>query len=62
MPWIRKLTKKKIGQIAPPPLSATNGLPGATTRLGAIMALRGLAHTVRYTEMSPDRFRDFWKD
>ena len=23
---------------------------------------KNIQHTVRYTEMSPERFRDFWKD
>jgi type 1 fimbriae regulatory protein FimB/type 1 fimbriae regulatory protein FimE len=23
---------------------------------------RNITHTVRYTELSPDRFKDFWKD
>jgi len=23
---------------------------------------KNIQHTVRYTELSPDRFRDFWKD
>jgi len=24
--------------------------------------VRKWEHTVRYTELSPDRFRDFWRD
>jgi len=23
---------------------------------------KNIQHTVRYTELSPDRFKDFWKD
>jgi hypothetical protein len=23
---------------------------------------KNIQHTVRYTELSPDRFRDFWRD
>jgi type 1 fimbriae regulatory protein FimB/type 1 fimbriae regulatory protein FimE len=23
---------------------------------------KNIQHTVRYTELSPERFRDFWKD
>jgi site-specific recombinase XerD len=23
---------------------------------------KNIQHTVRYSELSPDRFRDFWKD
>ena len=26
------------------------------------MGHRNIQHTVRYTELSPDRFKDFWKD
>jgi hypothetical protein len=28
----------------------------------AIKVLTSYQHTVRYTELSPDRFRDFWRD
>jgi type 1 fimbriae regulatory protein FimB/type 1 fimbriae regulatory protein FimE len=26
------------------------------------MGHKNIMHTVRYTEMAPDRFKDFWKD
>ena len=26
------------------------------------MGHKTIMHTVRYTEMAPDRFKDFWKD
>jgi site-specific recombinase XerD len=29
---------------------------------GFKLANQGVEHTVRYTELSPDRFRNFWKD
>jgi hypothetical protein len=30
--------------------------------LAALPRAQNIQHTVRYTELSPDRFRDFWKD
>jgi site-specific recombinase XerD len=33
-----------------------------TRRLQAYLGHRNIQHTVRYTELSPDRFRDFWRD
>ena len=36
---------------------------GVDTRsLQHYLGHKNIQHTVRYTEMSPDRFRDFWKD
>jgi len=36
---------------------------GVDTRsLQAYLGHKNIQHTVRYTEMAPDRFRDFWKD
>ena len=29
---------------------------------GFKLANQGVEHTVGYTELSPDRFRNFWKD
>jgi len=26
------------------------------------MGHKSIQHTVRYTKLSPDRFRDFWRD
>jgi hypothetical protein len=26
------------------------------------MGRKNIMHTVRYTEMAPDRFKNFWKD
>ena len=28
----------------------------------AYMGHKNIQHTVRYTELSPERFKDFWKD
>ena len=33
-----------------------------TRALQHFMGHRNIMHTVRYTEMAPDRFKDFWKD
>ena len=33
-----------------------------TRALQAWLGHRNIQHTVRYTELSPARFRDFWKD
>jgi site-specific recombinase XerD len=33
-----------------------------TRSLQYYLGHRNIQHTVRYTELSPDRFRDFWKD
>jgi site-specific recombinase XerD len=33
-----------------------------TRALQAWLGHRNIQHTVRYTELSPTRFRDFWKD
>jgi site-specific recombinase XerD len=36
---------------------------GVDTRsLQHYLGHKNIQHTVRYTEMSPDRFKDFWKD
>src|SRR5262245_19400088 len=36
---------------------------GVDTRsLQAYLGHRNIQHTVRYTEMAPDRFKDFWRD
>jgi type 1 fimbriae regulatory protein FimE len=36
---------------------------GVDTRsLQHYLGHRNIQHTVRYTELSPDRFKDFWKD
>jgi integrase len=36
---------------------------GVDTRsIQAYLGHRNIAHTVRYTELSPGRFRDFWRD
>ena len=36
---------------------------GTDTRtLQAYLGHRNIQHTVRYTELSPTRFRDLWKD
>ena len=33
-----------------------------TRALQQYMGHKNIQHTVRYTEMAPDRFKDFWKD
>jgi len=33
-----------------------------TSLIAAISRAQNIQHTVRYTELSPERFRDFWKD
>jgi type 1 fimbriae regulatory protein FimB/type 1 fimbriae regulatory protein FimE len=33
-----------------------------TRALQHYLGLKNIQHTVRYTELSPERFRDFWKD
>jgi site-specific recombinase XerD len=36
---------------------------GTDTRsLQAYLGHKNIQHTVRYTELSPTRFKDFWKD
>jgi type 1 fimbriae regulatory protein FimB/type 1 fimbriae regulatory protein FimE len=36
---------------------------GVDTRsIQAYLGHRNIAHTVRYTELAPNRFRDFWQD
>jgi len=32
-----------------------------TPALQAYLGHRNIQHTVRYTELSPDRFKDFWR-
>jgi site-specific recombinase XerD len=33
-----------------------------TRALQAYLGHKNIQHTVRYTELSPHRFRDFWRD
>jgi type 1 fimbriae regulatory protein FimE len=33
-----------------------------TRALQHYMGHKNIMHTVRYTEMAPDRFKDFWRD
>jgi type 1 fimbriae regulatory protein FimB/type 1 fimbriae regulatory protein FimE len=37
----------------------TGATPG---RLQHYLGHKSIQHTVRYTKLSPDRFRDFWRD
>jgi site-specific recombinase XerD len=38
-------------------------IQGVDTRaLQHYLGHKNIQHTVRYTELSPDRFRDFWRD
>jgi site-specific recombinase XerD len=32
-----------------------------TRALQAYLGRRNIQHTVRYTELAPDRFKDFWR-
>jgi len=47
---------------------AKNGTPsvhpirGDEIPLQHYLGHKNIQHTVRYTELSPDRFRDFWRD
>ena len=34
----------------------------AARKANSYLGHKNIQHTVRYTELSPDRFRDFWKD
>jgi site-specific recombinase XerD len=54
--------RRTIGEI-----SDTHGLlrphAGHDTRaLQAWLGHRNIQHTVRYTELAPDRFKNFWRD
>ena len=33
-----------------------------TRAVQAYLGHRNIPHTVRYTELAPDRFKDFWRD
>ena len=33
-----------------------------TRALQQYLGHKNIQHTVRYTEMAPDRFKDFWRD
>ena len=33
-----------------------------TPAIQAWMGHKNIQHTVRYTELAPDRFKDFWRD
>jgi type 1 fimbriae regulatory protein FimB/type 1 fimbriae regulatory protein FimE len=33
-----------------------------TRAIQAWMGHKNIQHTVRYTELAPDRFKDFWRD
>ena len=33
-----------------------------TRALQAYLGHKNIQHTVRYTELSPDRFKNFWRD
>jgi type 1 fimbriae regulatory protein FimB/type 1 fimbriae regulatory protein FimE len=34
----------------------------AAAPLAAWLGHKNIQHTVRYTELAPDRFKDFWRD
>jgi site-specific recombinase XerD len=50
-------------------MGSSNGVDGFalankghdTRALQAYLGHRNIQHTVRYTELSPDRFKDFWR-
>jgi len=44
------------------PTPAASSLPIDTRALQHYLGHKNIQHTVRYTELSPARFRDFWKD
>jgi Phage integrase family len=49
------------GGEAPPGFKLAN--QGVDTRsLQHYLGHKNIQHTVRYSELSPERFRDFWKD
>jgi hypothetical protein len=56
-----KLGFKARTCFAPP--AASRGPTRATTpeHLQAFLGHRNIQHTVRYTELSPQRFEDFWR-
>jgi hypothetical protein len=37
------------------------GQPERPRALQAYLGDKNIQHTVRYTELSPDRFKDFWR-
>jgi hypothetical protein len=47
----------------PARINATGGrgVPRETRALQAYLGHKNIQHTVRYTELSPDRFQDFWR-
>ena len=54
-------TGRAAGRIA----GKTKNESGANSELNGRLAWMGhknIQHTVRYTELAPDRFKDFWRD
>jgi hypothetical protein len=54
-----KVRWKQIGQ---PPNASLVGQGVDTRSLQHYLGHKNIQHTVRYSELSPERFRDFWKD
>ena len=51
-----------IGQLTES-ISVTADATGVDTRsLQQYLGHKNIQHTVRYTELSPERFKDFWRD
>ena len=46
----------------PADVNAADRLDQLTRSLQAYLGHKNIAHTVRYTELAPTRFRHFWKD
>jgi hypothetical protein len=42
-------------------LSGSRLRPHITRTLQAYLGHKNIQHTVRYTELAPDRFKDFWR-
>jgi hypothetical protein len=42
-------------------MNATHPVADRTARLQAWLGHRNIQHTVRYTEIAVDRFRNFWR-
>jgi type 1 fimbriae regulatory protein FimB/type 1 fimbriae regulatory protein FimE len=38
------------------------GAEAVTRAIQQYLGHRNITHTVRYTELSPERFKNFWKD
>jgi len=48
-------------ELAPGSFGALRNKGHDTRALQAYLGYRNIQHTVRYTELSPGRFKDFWR-